>query len=333
MKTLLITGISGFVGGHVVHFFKNHPHEYEIHGISRSNISWDYFSGSFPLAETVTFHRADLLDRTRIAAIIDAVQPDCILHLAAQSSVGESWNTPASSFTNNVTGFLNIVEPVRLSGRATKIVSVGSAEQYGVVDKRSLPLREDAIQHPVNPYGAARVAQEYLANIYAEGYGLDICSTRSFNHCGPGQTDRFVASAIAKQFARISLGKQDPVIEIGDSTIVRDFLDVRDVVRAYVLLLEKGVRGQVYNICSGRGYAISELVTLLSNRMQIPVRIHQSPMKRRPQDNPQIVGSYDKIRAELGWYPYISLADSLLEMYAYWENQLSQEKGMNGRVE
>ena len=132
----------------------------------------------------MTFHRADLLDKTRIAAIIDKVQPDCILHLAAQSSVGESWNTPASSFTNNVTGFLNIVEPVRLSGSSTKIVSVGSAEQYGVVDKKSLPLREDAIQYPVNPYGAARVAQEHLANIYAEGYGLDICSTRSFNHCG-----------------------------------------------------------------------------------------------------------------------------------------------------
>jgi GDP-4-dehydro-6-deoxy-D-mannose reductase len=325
MKKLLITGVSGFVGGHFVHFLKDHPDEYEIHGIGRSNITWNWFSESSKLAENVTFHRADLLDGSHITAIIGEVQPDYVLHLAAQSSVGESWNTPAVSFINNISGFLNIVEPIRLSGKSTKIVSVGSAEEYGVVDKKSLPLREDAILYPVNPYGAARVAQEHLANIYAEGYGLDICCTRSFNHCGPGQTDRFVASAIAKQFAKISLGKQDPVIEIGDGSIIRDFLDVRDVVVAYALLLKKGVPGQVYNVCSGKGYAISELVTLLADRLQIPVRIHQSPTKRRPKDNPQIIGSNEKIQGELGWHPHIPLADSLQEMHAYWETRLLQE--------
>ena len=140
-----------------------------------------------------------------------------------------------------------------------------------------------------------------------------------------GQTDRFVASAIAKQFARISLGNQDPVIEIGDGTIVRDFLDVRDVVRAYVLLLEKGIRGQVYNICSGRGYAISELVTLLADRVEIPVPDTPEPDETAAPGQSADRGSYEKIQAELGWHPHISLADSLLEMHAYWENRLLHE--------
>jgi GDP-4-dehydro-6-deoxy-D-mannose reductase len=206
------------------------------------------------------------------------------------------------------------------------VLSIGSSEQYGIVSENDLPLNEGRPQCPANPYAAARVAQENLAHVYREGYGLDFCCTRSFNHCGPGQTDRFVASAIAKQFARISLGLQDPVVEIGDGTIVRDFLDVRDVIAAYALLLEKGVSGQVYNVCSGRGYAIGELVTLLADRLKIPVQTHQNPMKLRPQDNPKIIGSNEKIRRELGWHPHIPLADSLEEMSAYWMNHIIPER-------
>jgi GDP-4-dehydro-6-deoxy-D-mannose reductase len=131
-----------------------------------------------------------------------------------------------------------------------------------------------------------------------------------------------VASAIAKQFARISLGMQDPVIEIGDASIVRDFLDVRDVAAAYTLLLEKGVPGHIYNVCSGRGYAIGELVTILADRLMIPVEIHQNTTTKRPLDNPQIIGSNEKIRTELGWHPLIHLADSLQEMSTYWKKCL-----------
>ena len=254
---------------------------------------------------------------------MEKIQPDYILHLAAQSSVGESWNDPVASFTNNTTIFLNIIDAVRLYDNATRILSIGSSEQYGIVSENDLPIKEDCPQRPANPYAVGRVAQEQLARVYTEGFGLDICCTRSFNHCGPGQTDRFVASAIAKQFARISLGLQDPVIEIGDGTIVRDFLDVRDVVAAYALILKKGIKGQVYNVCGGRGYAISDLVTLLADRLQIPVRIKQNPMKLRPQDNPCIIGSPEKIQTELGWHPHIPLADSMQEMAAYWETHFS----------
>jgi GDP-4-dehydro-6-deoxy-D-mannose reductase len=329
MKKILITGASGFVGGHFIRYLASRPDDFEIHAISRKQPAWDFFPESASLNTAFTFHQADLMDGQRIGSLIEKIQPDIILHLAAQSSVAESWKTPVSSFLNNTTIFLNVIDTVRLHDNATRILSIGSSEQYGIVSENDLPLRENSAQHPSNPYAVARVAQEQLAMVYAEGFGLDICCTRSFNHCGPGQTDRFVASAIAKQFAGISLGLQDPVIEIGDGTIVRDFLDVRDVVAAYAMIMEKGVRGQVYNVCSGRGYTIYELVTLLAEGMKIPVQIIQNPTKRRPQDNPHIVGSPEKIRRELGWHPHISLADSMKEMSAWWETRLLREHSEN----
>jgi len=329
MKKILITGISGFVGGYFVDYLISHGDPLEIHGISRSKPAWNFVSVTTEDLQGHHFHLADLNDFPRIKSLIEEIRPDYILHLAAQSSVAESWNSPVVSFINNCTNFLNIIEAVRLSDTPARVLSIGSSEQFGIVTENDLPLNEDSPQRPANPYAVARVAQEQLARVYGEGYGLDICCTRSFNHCGPGQTDRFVASAIVKQFARISLGLQDPIIEIGDGTIVRDFLDVRDVVAAYALLLKKGVPGEVYNVCSGRGYAISELVTLLADRLRIPVRIHQNPMKRRPRDNHQIVGSYEKIRTELGWCPHIHLADSLQEMSTYWKNRLLREQMAN----
>jgi len=323
MKKILITGASGFVAGHFIRSLSTRPDDFEIHAISRKQPAWDFFSES--LDALYTFHTADMMNASRITSLIEKIHPDQILHLAAQSSVGESWNSPVASFVNNTTIFLNIIDAVRLMDNGARILSVGSSEQYGVVAETDLPLTEDHPLRPANPYAVARVAQEQMAGVYHDGFGLDICSTRSFNHCGPGQTDRFVAGAITKQFARISLGLQDPVIEIGDGTIVRDFLDVRDVVAAYTLLLERGRSGQVYNICSGRGWAIRELVTLLSDRLQIPVTVKQNPMKRRPQDNPQIVGSSDKIQSQLGWQSQIPLVDSLQEMSVYWKTRLKHE--------
>lgn len=258
---------------------------------------------------------------------MEKIQPDQIIHLAAQSSVGESWNSPVDSFVNNTSIFLNIIDTVRCMDTGTRILSVGSSEQYGVVSKNDLPLTEDHPLRPANPYAVARVAQEHMAGVYHDGFGIDVCCTRSFNHCGPGQTDRFVAGAITKQFARIDLGLQEPVIEIGDGTIIRDFLDVRDVVSAYTMLLDKGKAGQAYNICSGRGYAISELVTMLSDRLNIAVQITQNPTNMRPQDNPAIFGSPEKIRSRFGWMPCHPLVDSLQEMVGYWKDRMGHRPG------
>lgn len=325
MKKLLITGISGFVGGHIVRYLFSRNAGYEIHGISRSKPVWDFFPDLSKDIKRIHLHQADLMDIPKIKRLIVEIQPDYILHLAAQSSVAESWSTPVDSFVNNTNIFLNILDTVRLNAAAAKILAIGSSEIYGVVDEKDLPLTEEKHMNPVNPYAVARVAQEYLASIYSQGYGLDICSTRSFNHCGPGQSDRFVASSIVKQFVLIAQGKQDPEIRIGNGSIVRDFLDVRDVVTAYHILLEKGKRGEVYNICSGHGYAIRDIITMLSEIYGIPVRILENRLQIRPLDNPRMIGSYQKIQHDLGWHPAITFEQSLRSMYEYWYKKLSEK--------
>jgi len=325
MKKLLITGISGFVGGHIVRYLFSRNAGYEIHGISRSRPAWDFYPDSPKDIKNVRFHQADLMDIPKIKRLIVEIQPDYILHLAAQSSVAESWNTPVDSFLNNTNIFLNILDTVRLNDAAAKILAIGSSEIYGVVGEKDLPLTEEKHMNPANPYAVARVAQEYLARIYADGYGLDVCSTRSFNHCGPGQSDRFVVSSIVKQFVLIAQGRQEPEIQIGNGSIVRDFLDVRDVVPAYHLLLEKGKRGEVYNICSGNGYAIRDIITMLSEMYGIRVQILETRSQIRPMDNPRIVGSYQKIQRDLGWQPGIKFEKSLRSMYEYWDQRLGHE--------
>jgi GDP-4-dehydro-6-deoxy-D-mannose reductase len=319
MKKILITGISGFVGGYFVDYLKSHADTLEIHGISRSKPAWNFVPVTPERLNDHRFHLADLNDVPKIRSLLEEIQPDYILHLAAQSSVAESWKTPVASFLNNTNIFLNIIETVRLNDNGARVLSVGSSEQYGIVSDEDLPLTEDRPQHPANPYAVARVAQEQLAGIYASGYGLDICCTRSFNHCGPGQADRFVVSAIVKQFARIARGLQDPVIHIGNGSIIRDFVDIHDVVEAYRLLLARGKRGEVYNICSGTGRSIRDIVTLLSDMYHIDVQVRQEQSQIRLIDNPRIVGSYRKIQNDMGWRPRIPFEESLRSIYEYWD--------------
>jgi GDP-4-dehydro-6-deoxy-D-mannose reductase len=323
MKKILITGVSGFVGGYFVHHIASHYDTIEIHGISRSIPAWDFVNVSSELFNDHHFHIADLNDIPKLKSLIEKIQPDYILHLAAQSSVAESWVSPVDSFMNNTNIFLNIIDTVRLNDNAARILSVGSSEQYGIVSEADLPLKEESPQHPANPYAVARVAQEQLARIYAEGYGIDICCTRSFNHCGPGQSDRFVVSSIVKQFVQIVHGTREPTIHIGDGAIIRDFIDVRDVVQAYNLLLTKGKRGDVYNVCSGQGRSIEEIIFILSDILDIHVKISQEKDQIRPIDNPRIIGNNEKIARELKWSPGISFESTLKSMFTFWERRLN----------
>jgi GDP-4-dehydro-6-deoxy-D-mannose reductase len=325
MKKILITGISGFVGGHFVHYLTSKDNKLEIHGISRTKPAWDFVNIPAELLDGHYFHQADLNDIPKIKSLIEEIQPEYILHLAAQSSVAESWKTPVFSFMNNTNIFLNIIDTVRLNDNAARVLSIGSSEQYGIVSEKDLPITEERAQCPENPYAVARVAQEHLARIYAKGFDLDISCTRSFNHCGPGQTDRFVVSAIVKQFVMVAQGRKKPVIQIGNGLIVRDFVDVHDVVEAYYQLLTRGIKGEVYNICSGKGYAIQDIVTLLSEMLNIRVETIQDKSQIRPIDNPRIVGSYQKIQRDIGWKPTISFEQSLLSMYQYWDTRLKDE--------
>jgi GDP-4-dehydro-6-deoxy-D-mannose reductase len=322
MTSILITGISGFVGGHFTDYLLKTKTDNVIHGVSRSKPTWDFIQNRNQVLRLITFYQCDLLDSAKIHALIGDIQPDYILHLASFSSVAQSWREPLASFLNNTNAFLNIVESVRLHKLNTKILSVGSSEEYGIVKESDLPLTEKKYLAPANPYAVARVSEEHLAQIYGKGYNLNICCTRSFNHIGPGQSDQFVVSSIAKQFAGIAVKHEKPIIKIGAGSIIRDFVDVEDVIQAYNAILENGVTGEVYNVCSGRGHSIDDIVNILSELSQIPITIEQNTDLLRPIDNPVLIGSYEKLYKDTGWKPICNIEKSLEKIYNYWCNKL-----------
>jgi GDP-4-dehydro-6-deoxy-D-mannose reductase len=323
MKSILITGISGFVGGYYSRYLANTKKNVTIHGISRSKPSWDFIDNRDELLNAIHFHQCDLLDASRLNTILKEIQPDYILHLASFSSVAESWKKPQISFLNNTNAFLNIVEGVRNQNFNCKIISVGSSEEYGIVKDTDLPIPEIHPLSPVNPYAVARVSEEYLAQIYSKGYQFNICTTRSFNHIGPGQKENFVISSIAKQFANISVNNLNPVITIGDGSIIRDFTDVRDVIVAYDSIFEKGLPGETYNVCSGKGYSIFEIVSFLSELSDISVTIECQKDLLRPVDNPVLIGDNSKILSRTRWKPKITLRTSLNDIFDYWVRHMS----------
>jgi GDP-4-dehydro-6-deoxy-D-mannose reductase len=317
-KTILITGISGFVGGHYGAFVCKNKNNWDIHGISRSRPSWDYIPDADTILGSICFHQGNLLDEPGTFDLIDEIDPDFILHLAAFSSVAESWEAPRSAFLNNTNAFLNVVESVRTLEKPCRILSVGSSEEYGIVNVNDLPLKENTYNRPANPYAVARVSQEDLSHIYARGYNIDICCTRSFNHVGPGQQIKFVISSIAKQFAEITQFKGEAQIVIGDGTIIRDFIDIDDVVRAYDRILENGRKNEIYNVCSGKGHTIFQIVEMFSEMLDLQVNVVQQKQLIRPIDNPVLYGDNTKIFFHTGWKPYVPLEKSLEKIYGYW---------------
>lgn len=319
MPTILITGISGFVGAHIAKYLMTGKQLVNVHGISRSEPTWDFVPDF--VREKIVFHQANLLDPKQTARLISEISPDWIIHLASFSSVAKSWGDPVASFLNNAGAFLNVAEAVRQTNLSCRILSVGSSEEYGLIKR--LPVVEDEPIIPANPYAVARVSQEHLALMYAQGFGLDIVCTRSFNHIGPGQSPHFVISSIVKRFAEIKLQQMDPVVTIGKGDIVRDFLDIEDVIAAYELLLEKGERGEVYNVCSGQGHKIMDVINLMSEITDIGVSIEQDAGLMRPVDNPILIGSYDKLMKRTGWQPKVQLAASLKKIFAYWHQKLN----------
>jgi len=310
MMKIVITGVSGFVGDYLIKHILTEEPDVQILGLDAVAPRWKY-------GAAVACRQVDLLDRDRTEGLLRDIKPDCIIHLASFSSVADSWKDPIRSFKNNTNIFLNLLEIVHALQLQCRILSIGSSEEYGIVKDGDLPLRESMSLNPVSPYAVARVAQEQLSAIYAKGFSMDIVCTRSFNHIGPGQPDKFVVSSIGKQFAEIKRGLRE-TLYIGSTGIIRDFLDVRDVVRAYYLLVKKGARGEVYNICSGRGISIGELIDMFSETSGISPAAEVRAELQRPVENPKIIGSYEKINAHVGWQPEITLRESIKDIYEYW---------------
>jgi len=320
MKKYLITGFSGFVSKHFLDHLDTLGYAIDVHGADVNEPEFDI--NAFKNV-SCKFSKVDLLDKEAVNGVINSFRPDYILHLASFSSVAFSWANPAKSFANNTGIFLNLLESVRENDVKCRILSVGSSEEYGNVDPTEIPLKETSDVRPVSPYAVARVSQEMLSTVYVEGYGLDIVLTRSFNHIGPGQRDTFVISSFVKKIVEITNIGTSGSIETGDLTIVRDFLDVRDVVAAYHLLLEKGEKGEVYNICSGTGTSLKEVVERIAHQAGVEIQTTQNPDLVRLNDNVVIIGDNTKIKKAVTWEINYSLNDSLKDIIDYWKNKPS----------
>jgi GDP-4-dehydro-6-deoxy-D-mannose reductase len=310
MKKYLITGISGFVAYHFLERLNSLGGQAQVLGLDLK-IPQEVRDCSFENVK-LSFVELNLLDYVVLETAIVSFCPDYIVHLASSSSVGKSWEAPRDVFLNNTNIFLNIAEVVRRQKIACRILSVGSSEEYGDVKESDIPLREDTHLNPGNPYAVARVSQEMLSKCYVDAYKLDIILTRSFNHVGPRQRTDFAIPSFAKQISDgVRRGLKEIKLSTGDITVIRDFIDVRDVVSAYFALLGSGKAGEIYNVCTGKGHSLKDVVGLLAKIFDVKVTTETDPKRVRPADNKIIVGAFDKINSHTGWKPEFGLEDSL----------------------
>ncbi len=310
---ILITGFSGFVSRHFIHFLYENNIVCDVLGTDVRMPTFSYTS--FEDKINIKFKCVDLLNAEELRKTFLQFVPDYILHLASFSSVAFSWKYPTESFANNTNIFCNLVTVAKEFNKDCRILSVGSSEEYGNVIEEDLPLKETHILRPVSPYAVARVAQEMLSQVFADSYKLNIILTRSFNHIGPWQDERFVIPSFINKIIRIKKSNRaEGIIETGNIEIVRDFLDVRDVVRAYYLLLTRGNSGEVYNVCSGKGILLKDAIQIIADFLAVKVITRINPEFVRPDDNKVIIGTYEKIGKELGWKPEIKFEKTLSDM-------------------
>ncbi|MCM1233973.1 MAG: GDP-mannose 4,6-dehydratase [Ruminococcus flavefaciens] len=319
MKKIIITGFSGFVASHFMDYlYKNHP-DFEVYGVSLGKPVFDYEKYKAKLK--VVFYEMNLMDGERLCRLFREIKPDYVLHLAAFSSVAYSWQHPEESFTNNCNIFINLIDAIKRTSANCRILSVGSSEEYGNVAHEDIPIRENQRLNPSSPYAVARVSQEQLSKVYVDAYDMQIIMTRSFNHIGPRQDERFVIPGFVKRILDIKrAGLSEGEIETGDLSIIRDFVDVRDVVEAYYMLMMNGTVGEVYNICSGRGVKLSDIVNMIANEVGVKINTKINPEFVRPSDNCEIVGTPYKIETELGWKRKWKLRETIKDMIAYQNN-------------
>jgi len=312
---VLITGVAGFVGGHMVDFLRREAPDAVVVGL-------DSRPGRRAQSLAIEIVQADLEDASSVRAAIARVSPDRVIHLAAQSSPQRSWEDPERTLHTNVLGMLHLLEAARVQPAAPRILAVGSADEYGLVLSHELPLREDAPLRPASPYAASKVAAGYLALQYALSPGLPVVRTRTFHHTGPRRGEQFAESSFARQLAEIEAGQRPPRLEVGNLESVRDFTDVRDVVRAYWALLDRGARGEVYNVCSGRGVKLGELLQGLIALSGLRVEVHVDPARLRAADAPILIGDPSRLRAATGWEPEIPIDRTLRDLLDYWRERV-----------
>jgi len=315
---VLITGLSGFAGKHLIEFLASGG-THEFLGIDLACSAGSLEIGDCKLTE----EKADLLDRNKIEKIISEFKPEQIYHLAAQSSVSRSWKDPINTFSTNVFGGINILESAKSSVPDARILVICTAEEYGEIEDGRAIKETDKI-HPENPYAISKSAMDFTSMVYHRAYGLNIMVSRSFNHIGPGQSEGFVCSDFARQIALIEAGKQEPEVMVGNLDSGRDFLDVRDVARAYWHIMNKGRAGQVYNVCSGKPVKISRLLEILLSLSRVSgIKVKKDMDKFRPIDIQTVFGDNTRLVSGTGWKAEYSLKRSLKDTLDYWRENVA----------
>lgn len=313
-KKVLITGISGFAGSHLADYLVEKK-EYDICG---TFLTEESLSNVKDIRDRISVVKLDLNDEKKVLDLVKSVKPDLVFHLAALASPANSFKEPVKTITNNVSAQINLLEAVKESNIDAKILVVSSADVYGLVSKKDLPIKEETNFMPANPYAVSKITQDYLGLQYFLSYKLRIVRVRPFNHIGPRQSPHFVVSSFAKSIAEIEKGKIDPVLNVGNLSAKRDFVDVRDMVRAYFKILIEGKEGEVYNIGREKSYQIKDILDKLLSFSGAKIDIKKNVELFRPSDTPDLVCNSSKLKRAINWSPEIPIEKTLKDTLDYW---------------
>lgn len=315
---VLITGVTGFAGSHLAELLVADG-RFQVYGIHRTRSGLHNIRN---VADRLQLLECDLRDPSSVERVLADVRPEWVFHLAAQSFVPSSWTAPYETMDTNVLGQLNLLEAVRKLRLSCRVQVACSSEEYGLVYRHEVPIREEQPLRPLSPYAVSKIAQDFLAYQYHRSYGVDVVRTRAFNHAGPRQGEPFVISNFAKQIAEMERGLRPPVLQVGNLDAQRDFTDVRDIVRAYVLALEHGAPGEVYNIASGETHIIRSVLESLVAMSRVRLEVRTDPARLRPSDVPILLGDASRFRACTGWKPEIPLEQTLRDTLDYWRQMV-----------
>ncbi len=319
---LFVTGVAGFVGRHLLESWGPGA---EFHGADHAPL--ESLQGAESLRERLASYRAlDITDAGALSVAVRELRPDAVVHLAAQSSGAESLLHPVETYRVNALGSLFLLEAVRAGAPEATLLLIGSADAYGSGTAGAL-IREDAPLRPQNPYGLSKAAQDALGDLYAATYHVRVVRTRTFSHTGPGQRPRFALAAFAEQIARVDAGLQPPEISVGNLDAVREYGDVRDAVAAYRALVERGEPGEAYNVCTGVGHRLRDLLDQLLALAGVRATVVSDPSRVRSRDVDNVVGDPTKIRARTGWTPRIPMERTLTDLYRDARARVRRESG------
>jgi len=318
MKVSLITGASGFAGGHLTRLLLHNNHDvfatYQ-NDVDKSTVDSD-------LSEA-KWKELNLFDKVSLIKLLKESKPDCIFHLSGQSNVPLSWEYPIETYNVNFFGTMNLLDAIIESGIDPKILVICSGDEYGNVPVTRQPIKEEEPLKPINPYAVSKVCQDMVAYQYFISKNLKIIRVRPFPHIGMGQRPIFATPNFARQIALIESGKMEPVIKVGNLKAVRDYTDVRDIAKAYLLAIEKCDIGEVYNISSSRGVVINDVLDKLISMSKKDVKIQIDQTLLRPVDIPYLVGDCSKFKNKTGWTPQIKLEETLQDLLDFWRFKVS----------